>query len=231
MTMHRIAIGLLLLTISAGAAMNKREQLATQGREGITTIARTITIVNWVGRINKLLANEPAGKALGAKWNANEPHWDKAVDEMTGMMMKVFDDLRGAPEALQRLSMPFQSKLTEDEAIEVLALPPDQRKQLDDYVDTMTLAVTLLEHRPELKVGSQLYRDNLARLTVMARLPEIRDVPKVKLAEKTMRDYQQARTAGVQFFLTAMDGQLELYAFDHRDAMSAIAAKAANAAR
>ena len=229
--MHRVAVCILVFAMSSNAATNKREQLATQGREGITTIARTIAIVNWVGRINQLLAEEPAGKTLGAKWNTNEPHWDKAVDEMTGTMMKVFDDLRGAPEALQRLSMPFQSQLTEDEAGEVLALPPDQRKQLDDYADTMTLAVTLLEHRPELKVGSQLYRDSLARLTEMAGLPKVRDVPKVKLAEKTMRDYQQARTAGVQFFLTAMDGQLELYYFDHRDAMRAIAAKAANAAR
>jgi hypothetical protein len=221
----------LLSAVSSAAATNKREQLATQGREGITTIARTITIVNWVGRINQLLADAPGGKALGAKWNAAEPHWDKAVDEMVGMMMKVFDDLRGAPEALQRLSMPFQSNLTEAEAIEVLALPPDERKQLDDYADTLTLAVTLLEHRPELKVGSQLYRESLARLTGMAKLPEIRDVPKVKLAEKTMRDYRQARTASVQFLLTAMDGQLELYYFDHRDAMRAIAAKAASAAR
>jgi hypothetical protein len=229
--MHRIAICFLVFAVTTGAATNKREQLAIQGREGITNIARTITIVNWVGRINQLLADAPAGRALGAKWNATEPHWDKAVDEMTGMMMKVFDDLRGAPEALQRLSMPFQSKLTEDEATEVLALPPGQRKQLDDYVDTMTLAVTLLEHRPELKVGSQLYRESLAGLTGMARLPEIHDVPKLKLADKTMRDYQQARTTSVQFFLTAMDGQLELYSFDHRDAMRAIATRAAGAAR
>jgi hypothetical protein len=228
--MHRIAICFLLFAVSTHAATNKREQLATQGRQGIITIARTITIVNWVGRANQLLADAPGGKALGAKWNPTNPHWDKAVDELTGMMMKVFDDLSGAPEALQRLSMPFQSKLTEDEASEVLALSPGERKQLDDYVDTVTLGVTLLEHRPELKVGSQLYHDSLARLTGMAKLPEVRDVPKLKLAEKTMRDYQQARTTGMQFFLTAMDGQLELYAFDHGDAMRAIAARAASTA-
>ncbi|HWS71526.1 MAG TPA: hypothetical protein VN605_05405, partial [Thermoanaerobaculia bacterium] len=96
----------------AAPPAGKRAQLVAQSTERITTIARTITIVNWVGRCNEALAKEPSGKALGAKWNPSEPHWDKAVDEMLDRVMGRFQDLHDAPEALERLALPFESHLT-----------------------------------------------------------------------------------------------------------------------
>jgi hypothetical protein len=214
----------------AATTTGKREQLATQSRERITTIARTLTIVNWVGRVNEVLAQTPSAKTLGAKWNPQNPSWDKAFDEMLTGVMNRFDELHDAPEAIQRLSMPFQSNLTEAEAAEVLALSAEERKQLDDYADTMTLAVNLMSHREDLKIGSPEYQASLERLTHMAKLPTIKDVPKLKLPAKTVDDYRHARMASVDFYETAMRGQLELYFFDHREAMTKIASKAARAA-
>jgi len=214
----------------AAAPDAKREQLAASSRERITVIARTLTIVNWVGQINEMVGEAPAAKNLGAKWNPSEPHWDKAVDELLTDVMKIFGDLHDAPEAVERMDMPFRNNLTEAEAAEVLALPADERKQVDDFADTMTLAVALLEHRPDLKAGSPEYQESLARLTGMATLPALHDVPKVKLAPKTLNAYRQARSSSANFFLTAMDGQLKLFWFDHHDELAAIANKAAREA-
>jgi hypothetical protein len=50
------------------------------------------------------------------------------------------------------------------------------------------------------------------------------------LPAQTIDDYRHARTASVDFYSTAMQGQLELYFFDHREAMTKIASKAARAA-
>jgi hypothetical protein len=230
--MNRLfALAVSLLFAANLSAATKREKLAEQGRERITTISRTLTIVNWVGRINEVLAQTPSARSLGAKWNPQHPSWSKAFDEMMTGVMDRFDQLHDAPEALQRMGMPYQSNLTETEAAEVLALSPAARVQLDDYSDTITIAVNLLEHRSDLKPGSKEYLESMARLTGMAKIPTIKDVPKLKLSQKTMRDYQNARQASVDFYDTAMKGQLELYFFDHREAMTNIASKAARAAK
>jgi hypothetical protein len=235
-SMSRIAsvlfIGLFVSTISfAGPkAINKREQLANQSRERITKIIWALTTVNWVGRANSLLSEIPAGKALGARWNPSEPHWDKAVDTMLNAVMKTFDNLHDAPEARARMDMPFQSGLTEAEAAEILALSAEERKLLDDYADTTTLAIQLLDHRSELRVGSREFKQGLAPLVAMVKLPDVTARPKVTLPEKTMGDYQQARAAGVDFLRTVIDGQLQLFFFDHSAEMRAIASKAAEAA-
>lgn len=214
----------------AAPPAGKRAQLVASSTDRITTIARTITVVNWVGRCNEALAKQPAGQSLGAKWNPSEPHWDKAVDEMLTRVMGRFEELHDAPQALERLAQPFETHLTEAEAGEILALSADDRRQVDDFADTMTLAVQLLEHRSDLKPGSPEFKASLARLTGMAKLPEIKDVPKVTLAKKTMDDYRLARSAAVDFYRTAMQGQLELFFFDERDAFTSIATKAARAA-
>jgi len=225
-------IGFMLLSVWTGASAEggKRAQLATQNRDGVTTIARTLTIVNWIGHINDAIAKAPGGVALGPSWNPSEPHWDKAVDELMDTMMKAFDDLKTAPEAGQRMAMPYQTNLAEDEAAQVLALSAGERKDLDAYADTLTLAVNLLQHRAGLKIGSQDYKDSLARLVKMAKLPDVTDTPKVKLPAKTLDDYKNARAASANFLVTAMDGQLQLYWFDHSAAITAVIAKAAGAA-
>ena len=212
-------------------AGSKRDALASSSAPRISTLARTLTIVTWVRNVNELLGRAPAAKSLGEKWNPSEAHWNKAFDELMSAVMDRFDELHDAPEALQRMAMPFQSNLTEAEAGEVLALSAADRKSLDDYADTLTLAVSLLEHRSDLKVGSQDYKDSLARLTGMAKLPKIDDAPKLKLSKKTMDDYRQSRSSAMDFYLTAMEGQLQLFWFDHRDALQAIANQAARAAR
>ncbi|MEA2569294.1 MAG: hypothetical protein QOI24_1295 [Acidobacteriota bacterium] len=99
----------------------------------------------------------------------------------------------------QRLDMPFQSNLTEAEAGEVLALNAAERKQLDDYADTLTLAINLMSHRQDLNVGSPDYEAGLARLTKMAKLPPIKDVPKLQLAAKIVDDYRHARSGRALF--------------------------------
>lgn len=228
-----VLIGGLLFTsnaFAAGKEIGKREQLANQSRERITTITRTLTVITWVGRCNDVLSGAPGAKALGAKWNPSEPHWDKTVDAMLDAVMARFDQLRDAREARARMDLPFQSDLTEAEAAEILALAPAERKELDDYADTLTLAVSLLQHRSDLKVGTPEYRKALAPLLTMAKIPELRDPPKTKLSEKTIRDYRQARSAAVDFLLSAMDGQLQLFFNDHYDEMLAMASKAAAAA-
>jgi hypothetical protein len=224
--------GMLLLTsVAAHADSAKRTQLAEQSREGVTNIARTLTVVSWIGNINAALAKAPAAAALGPAWNPSEPHWDKAVDELMDAVMSDFDNLKGAPDAFKRLAMPFQTNLTEEEASEVLGLVPGERKALDAYADTVALAVNLLQHRSELKINSQEYKDSLARLVKMAKLPEVTDAPKLNLPQKTMDDYKHTRMASVDFMKTAMDGQLNLYWFDHQPAITAVIAKAAKAAK
>jgi hypothetical protein len=221
------AAALLAFGPAQAESTNKRMQLAEQSREGVTNIARTVTSVSWEANINDALAKAPAGVALGTSWNPSEPHWDKAVDELLDTMMKAFDDLKSAPEAFKRLSMPYQSNLTEDEAADVLALSASERKDLDAFVDTLTLAVHVLQQHAGMKVNSPDYKADLARLVKMAKLPAVTDVPKSKLAPKTLDDYKRSRTASVDFLLTAMDGQLKLYWFDHSAAITAIIAKAA----
>jgi hypothetical protein len=234
--MSRLAVAVVLSSVlvsqvaMAASPSAKREQLAASSRERIMEIARTLTIVNWTGQINELLGEAPAAKNLGAKWNPSEPHWDKAVDELLTDVMKIFGDLHDAPEAVERMTVPFRNNLTEAEAAEVLALSADERKQVDDFADTMTLAVAVLEHRPDVKPGSPEYQESLARLTGMAGLPTIHDLPKVKLAPKTLTDYRQARSSSANFFLTAIDGQLKLFWFDHHDELAGIANKAAREA-
>jgi len=226
-----LILGVFLLSTAARADSNKRAQLAAQNRDGATNIARTVTLVNWVGTINEALARAPGGAALGAAWNPSEPHWDKAVDELLDAVMKRFDDLKSAPEAFERMAMPYQSNLTENEATEVLALSTGERKDLDAYVDTVTLGVKVLQHHSGMQAGSQDYKDSLARLVKTARLPEVTDRPKLKLSAKTQDDYKNTRMASVDFLITAMDGQLKLYWFDQSAAITAVTTKAAGAAK
>jgi hypothetical protein len=220
----------LIAPCAIASPQNSRAKLAAQTREGVTKVARTLTIVNWVGAINQKLGSAAAGRSLGDRWNPSETHWDHAVDDILDRVMARFDELHDAPEALERLELPYQNDLTEAQAKEVLALPADQRKQLDDFADTMTLAVQLLEHRSDLKVGSKEYQASLANLTGMTGLPTISDVPKLKLPEATVNAYRQSRSASADFYLTAMDGQLKLYAFDHSAELNGIVDKAAKAA-
>ena len=71
-----LVAGVILVLASNGARADssKRSQLAAQDRDGVTTIARTLTIVDWVGNINEAMAKAPAGAALGQRWNPQEPH-------------------------------------------------------------------------------------------------------------------------------------------------------------
>jgi hypothetical protein len=231
--MKQILVLAMLLVVSAIATAqtgNKRAQLADQSREGVTNIARTITIVNWIGHINDALAKAPAGAALGQAWNPSEPRWDKAVDELMDAVMHRFDELKSAPEAFTRLAAPFQTNLTESEAAEVLALTASERKDVDAYADNIALAVNLMQRRSDLKIGTPQYKESLARLVKMANLPAVTDKPKSALAAKTLDDYQRCRMSSIDFMRTAMDGQLQLYWFDHSPAITAVITKAANVA-
>jgi hypothetical protein len=104
------------------------------------------------------------------------------------------------------------------------------RKTLDDFADTMTLAVHVLEMNSVIKPGSPEYRDAMTNLRAMAKLPEVKDVPHLPLRETTLRHYEQSRNTSVDFYQTAMDGQLKLYWFDHSDDFAAIVNKAAREA-
>ena len=57
------------------------------------------------------------------------------------------------------------------------------------------------------------------------------DVPKLTLSEKTMDAYRQTRSSSVDFYQTAMDGQLKLFFFDNRDSITALIDKAVHAAK
>jgi hypothetical protein len=225
------ALALSSFAAVAHAATPPHTKLAEQSRERLTTIARTITIVNWAGNINEAIGSAPAAQSLGKKWNPSEPHWDKAFDEILTAVMARFDQLHDAPEALERMQKPFETNFTDKQASEVLALTKEQRTSLDDYADTLTLAVSLLEHSEGMKAGSPEYTTALGRLTGMAKLPKIDDVPKLPLSEKTMEAYRQTRSSSVDFYQTAMDGQLKLFFFDNRDSITAIIDKAAHAAK
>src|ERR1051326_2049130 len=112
-----VAVLLLATTITAAPA-TKRQELSNQSRKRLTRVAGTMTILTWTERVDEFLGATPNGKSLGAKWNSKEPHWDQAHDQMILRIMNAYDELSAAPEAHQRMDLPFQSPLTEAEAAE-----------------------------------------------------------------------------------------------------------------
>src|ERR1043166_9696264 len=102
------AIALSTATLASAATPSKRQELSNQSRKRLTRVAGTMTIFNWTERVDEFLGAQPNGKTLGAKWNSKEPHWDKAHDQMILKIMAAYDDLSTAPEAHQRMDLPFQ---------------------------------------------------------------------------------------------------------------------------
>jgi len=222
------------------AAPSKRQELSNQSRKRLTRVAGTMTIFIWTERVDdflgatptgKALGATPNGKALGAKWNSKEPHWDKAHDEMILRIMNAYDELSAAPEAHQRMDLPFQSQMTEAEAAEVLALSPEDRQKLDDWDDAIGLGVFMASQHPDLKIGSPAWKSALKSLGNIAGVPtDLKAPPDVKLPPVTLDHYKQASNFGAEFLRTAVDGQLQLYFFDRREAFGKIASDAAAAA-
>src|SRR6266581_4675510 len=112
----------LLTTTLTAAPSNKQQELSNQGRQRLTRIAGTMTLLTWTSRIDGFLGVTPNGKALGAKWNAKEPHWENAHAVLMAKIINAYDQLSVAQRMRDRMDIPFQSPLTEAEAAEVLAL-------------------------------------------------------------------------------------------------------------
>jgi hypothetical protein len=226
-----VAVLLLAATIASAAPPSQRQELSNQSRKRLTRVAGTMTIFTWTERVDEFLGKMPNGKALGAKWNAKEPHWDKAHDQMILRIMDAYDQLSAAPEAHARLDLPFQSPLTETEAAEVLALTAEERQKLDDWDDAIGLGVFLASQHPDVKIGSPAWRSALKNLGDIAGVPtDLKTPPDVKLPAATIDHYKQARNSGAEFLRVAVDGQLQLFFFDRREAFQKIAADAAAAA-
>jgi hypothetical protein len=222
-----VAIALLTTTLPAAAA-TKRQELSNQSRKRLTRVAGTMTIFNWTEHLDEFLGKTPAGQTLGAKWNSKEPHWDKAHDAMIARIMNGYDQLSTAPEAHQRMDLPFQSPLTESEAAEVLALSPAERQQVDDWDDAIGLGVFMVQQHPDLKIGSPAWKEALKPLGTIAGVPtDMKTPPSVKLSNTTLDHYKQARNSGAEFLRVAVDGQLQLYFFDNRETFMKIATDAA----
>jgi hypothetical protein len=226
------AIALSTATLASAAAPSKRQELSNLSRKRLTRVAGTMTIFTWTERVDEFLGATPNGKALGAKWNSKEPHWDKAHDQMILKIMDAYDQLSTAPEAHQRMDMPFQSPLTEAEAGEVLALSTDDRQKLDDWNDAIGLGVFMASQHPDLKIGSPAWRSALKNLGDIAGVPtDLKAPPDVKLPATTLDHYKQARNSGAEFLRVAVDGQLQLFFFDRNEAFRKIATEAAAAAK
>lgn len=231
--MRASAVAVLLLTATtiAAATPTKRQELANQSRKRLTRVAGTMTIFLWTEHVDEFLGRAPNGKALGAKWNSKEPHWDKAHDQMILKIMTAYDDLSAAPEAHHRMDLPFQSPITEAEAAEVLALSPEDRQKVDDWDDAIGLGVFMATQHPDLKIGSPAWKSALKNLGDIAGVPtDMKAPPDVKLSATTMDHYKQARNSGAEFLRTAVDGQLQLYFFDQGETFRKIATDAAAAA-
>ncbi len=225
------AVALSIATLASAATPSKRQQLSNQSRKRLTRVAGTMTIFTWTERVDDFLGAMPNGKALGAKWNAKEPHWDKAHDQMILKIMDAYDQLSTAPEAHQRTDMPFQSPLTEEEAAEVLALSPEDRQKLDDWNDAIGLGVFMASQHRDLKIGSPAWRSALKNLGDIAGVPtDMKTPPDVKLSKTAMDHYQRARNSGAEFLRSAVDGQLQLYFNDNLNTFMKIATDAAAAA-
>ncbi len=225
------AIALSAATLASAAAPSKRQELSNQSRKRLTRVAGTMTIFTWTEHVDEFLGATPNGKALGAKWNSKEPHWDKAHDQIILKIMDAYDQLSAAPEAHQRMDLPFQSPLTEEEAAEVLALTPDERQKVDDWNDAIGLGVFMASQHPDLKIGSPAWRSALKNLGDIAGVPtDMKTPPDVKLSKGAMDHYQRARNSGAEFLRVAVDGQLQLYFFDRGEAFRKIASDAAAAA-
>ncbi|HEY2323374.1 MAG TPA: hypothetical protein VGJ82_10995 [Thermoanaerobaculia bacterium] len=224
------AIALSTATLLA-AAPSKRQELSNQSRKRLTRVAGTMTIFTWTEHVDDFLGRAPNGKALGAKWNSKEPHWDKAHDQIILKIMSAYDDLSAAPEAHRRMDMPFQSPLTEEEAAEVLALSPEDRQRVDNWNDAIGLGVFMATQHPDLKIGSPAWKSALKNLGNIAGVPtDLQAPPDVKLSKAAMDHYKQARNFGAEFLRIAVDGQLQLFFFDRREAFLKIANDAAAAA-
>jgi|GEM_PF-3645689 len=225
------AIALSAATL-VSAAPSKRQELSNQSRKRLTRVAGTMTIFTWTERVDDFLGATPNGKALGAKWNSKEPHWDKAHDQMILRIMNAYDELSAAPEAHQRMDLPFQSPLTEAEAAEVLALSPEDRQKLDDWNDAIGLGVFMASQHPNLKIGSPAWKSALKNLGDIAGVPtDLKAPPDIKLPPTTLDHYKQARNSGAEFLRVAVDGQLQLFFFDRNEAFRKIATDAAAAAK
>jgi len=225
------AIALSAVTL-VSAAPSKRQELSNQSRKRLTRVAGTMTIFTWTERVDDFLGATPNGKALGAKWNSKEPHWDKAHDQMILRIMNAYDELSAAPEAHQRMDLPFQSQLTEAEAAEVLALSPEDRQKLDDWDDAIGLGVFMASQHPNLKIASPAWKSALKSLGDIAGVPtDLKEPPDVKLPPATLEHYKQARNSGAEFLRVAVDGQLQLFFFDRNEAFRKIATDAAAAAK
>jgi len=225
------AIALSAVTL-VSAAPSKRQELSSQSRKRLTRVAGTMTIFTWTERVDDFLGATPNGKALGAKWNSKEPHWDKAHDQMILRIMNAYDELSAAPEAHQRMDLPFQSQMTEAEAAEVLALSPEDRQKLDDWNDAIGLGVFMASQHPNLKIASPAWKSALKSLGDIAGVPtDLKEPPDVKLPPATLEHYKQARNSGAEFLRVAVDGQLQLFFFDRNEAFRKIATDAAAAAK
>ena len=225
-----LAAALLTTTLTA-APSNKRQELSNQGRQRLTRIASTMTLLTWNSRIDGFLGVVTNGKTLGAKWNAKEPHWDKAHTVLMAKIMNAYDQLSVAQRMRDRMDIPFQSPLTEPEAAEVLALSAADRKELDDWTDAVGLGVFMADGRKDLKIGTPEWKEELKRIGAMAGVPtEMKTPPKANISAGAMDHYRQARTSSAEWLRSIVDGSLQLYFNDDFDSFMKVANDAALAA-
>jgi hypothetical protein len=214
--MKKVAI-LFALTLTPVAWGGTRQQLADAARPRLTSVARAETLMIWYQRMSDFVDRAP-----DVKWTSKDAEWQKAHEEIMQLVLRTVRELQDTPEARERMSKPFFTDLTEAEAAAVRELAADQRKALDDYADDVALRVHIAEQNPKVGILSKEMHEIIAPLEKSLGLDQVHDVPHVNLPAATLDHYKQARMFGVEFLRTAIDGQLQLWFFDHREALSKI---------
>ena len=89
----RLAIALTVLLsipVSVSAETPARSVAATV-KKPMLFVARLVTQEKLRPNIDEMLQNAPSAKALGAKWNASNPAWEKARSVITGRIDRIAD--------------------------------------------------------------------------------------------------------------------------------------------
>ena len=88
-----LAIALMtLLSIPASlSAETPARAVAATVKKPMLLVARLVTQEKLRPNIDEMLQNAPSAKALGAKWNASNPAWEKARSVITGRIDRIAD--------------------------------------------------------------------------------------------------------------------------------------------
>jgi hypothetical protein len=89
----RLAIALMvLLSIPAFvSAETSARTVAATVKKPLLFVARLVTQEKLRPNVDEMLQNAPSAKALGAKWNASNPAWEKARSVITGRIDRIAD--------------------------------------------------------------------------------------------------------------------------------------------